>query len=484
MVTRLIYTLSILFFFSNIYAQLDRNSDLYQTLLQKDSLIFELGFNQCDLEIMKKNIAEDLRFYHDLGGVQKREEFLKAMETNICGNSQGKPLRKVDPYSIEVHALYNNGKLYGAIQTGEHEFWMRQEGKAEFKTGSALFTHTWLLDSDEWKLHHVLSYDHKDVNAISLTNIDKLIKDHNVPAVGIGIIEDGQLTQVEVHGTLDQKTIAPHNTIFKVASLTKPLVALLTLKLADAGLLGLDEPLYKYWIDPDIADDPRHKKITPRMVLSHQTGFPNWRYLDENGKLEFKFDPGTQHLYSGEGFEYLRKAMEQKLGRSLEDLAEEYIFDPLEMRDTRFWWDKEMDETRYARNFDKEGKQIETHKYYEANAAANVLTTVEDYGRFMEHVINGGGLSDNLYTEMLDQQVQLGDRDYFGLSWEILTEFSGEETALLHTGKDPGVTAIAVLYPKSKNGFLMILNGDNFFPFYEYMMNKRFYLGKELWKRR
>jgi len=119
------------------------------------------------------------------------------------------------------------------------------------------------------------------------------------------------------------------------------------------------------------------------------------------------------------------------------------------MNDTRFWWDKEMDEERYAENHDKDGKQFETNIYYEANAAANLLTTVEDYGNFIAYVLNGGGLSQNLFDEMTTSQIKLKENDFFGLGWEKLTNFSTGDYALLHTGKDPGVSTLAIMFPKT-----------------------------------
>jgi len=85
--------------------------------------------------------------------------------------------------------------------------------------------------------------------------------------------------------------------------------------------------------------------------LSHQTGFPNWR----NGKLEFEFEPGIQWQYSGEGFEYLRKALENKFGESLVELSDSLLFGPLGMKDTRYFWDEDMDESRFACWHDAKG---------------------------------------------------------------------------------------------------------------------------------
>ena len=112
------------------------------------------------------------------------------------------------------------------------------------------------------------------------------------------------------------------------------------------------------------------------------------------------------------------------------------------------------------------------------------MKVIEDYGKFLVHVINGAELSKGLYQEMIKQRVELRENDYFGLGWEILTGFSNDEFALMHTGKDPGVSTLAIWFPKSKNGFLIFLNGDNVNNIYEELMNQRFYLGKELWNKR
>jgi hypothetical protein len=122
--------------------------------------------------------------------------------------------------------------------------------------------------------------------------------------------------------------------------------------------------------------------------------------------------------------------------------------------------------------------------HYEANAAANLLTTVEDFGNFLAYVLNGAELSASVIKEMHKSQVQLRKDDYFGLGWEKLTGFSNGEYALIHTGKDPGVSTLAIIFPKSKNGYLIFLNGDNVDKIYEEMLTKHLYLGEELWDKR
>ena len=135
--------------------------------------------------------------------------------------------------------------------------------------------------------------------------IQKLLDENKIPALGVGVIRGGKLQQVKVFGKFRRGEPASFNTIFNVASLTKPVLALLTLKLVSAGKWDLDEPLDKYWVDPDLRNDPRHKRLTTRLVLSHRTGFANWRWLNKSKKLEFDFEPGTKYQYSGEGLEYM-----------------------------------------------------------------------------------------------------------------------------------------------------------------------------------
>lgn len=300
------------------------------------------------------------------------------------------------------------------------------------------------------------------VNNDSLTDdgIKKLLVENKIPALGIGIIAGGKLTRVEVYGEIKRGEAAPFDAIFNVASLTKPVTAMVALRLASASKLNLDEPLDKYWIDPDIKTDARHKKLTARLVLSHQTGFPNWRWLTKSKKLEFEFEPGTKYQYSGEGFEYLRHALEKKFKKPLEKLADELIFQPLKMRDTRFVWDANVDESRFAVGFNAQGEPYKIYKNTKANAADDLLTTVEDYGKFLVSVMNADGLSKEVFAEMIRHQVKTKENKYFGLGWEIY-DLGADEYALSHGGSDEGVKTLVFLLPKSKQGLMIFTNSDN-----------------------
>ncbi|MBV6643026.1 MAG: nuclear transport factor 2 family protein [Cyclobacteriaceae bacterium] len=147
---------------SILFGQVSAESELFISLKAQDSIFFERGFNQCDLEYLESVVADDLRFYHDQSGVQDRKVFFENTKKYICGSNTQKPIRKVEESSLVVYPLYQNGNLYGAIQHGEHHFYIQEKGKEDVYTSSAKFTHVWLLENEVWKLSEVLSYDHRN----------------------------------------------------------------------------------------------------------------------------------------------------------------------------------------------------------------------------------------------------------------------------------------------------------------------------------
>ena len=312
------------------------------------------------------------------------------------------------------------------------------------------------------------------------------LKEANVPAAGVAIIENGKLEYAKIFGELKKGTpspqAAPANAIFQVASLTKPVVEVLTLRLVSAGQWKLDEPLATYWIDPDVQNDPRHKKLTTRHVLTHQSGFLNWRTMSESKKLEFTADPGTKVQYSGEGLEYLRRALEKKFNQPLEQLAAKWLFQPYGMKRTRFFWDSSIDESLFAVAHNGEGKPYDVHKHTTANAADLLLTTLDDYARFSINVLKGKGLSRAVFYDMVRPQAPYptGKNLHFGLGWMIIPDLSNGEYALAHTGSDPGVNTVVVLFPKSQRGLIVFTNGDNGVKIWTRILAESFDVGKEM----
>jgi len=293
-----------------------------------------------------------------------------------------------------------------------------------------------------------------------LSDVPRWMAVNHVPCAGVGLIQNGKITWVNNFGQLQQGKPAPANTLFNIASQTKPVTAMLTLKLVELGQWNLDEPLAHYWIDPDIANDPYLMKLTTRFVLSHRTGFPNWRTDDGSGKLRFKFEPGTAAGYSGEGFEYLRRALESKFHQSLAVLMDSLLFKPLGMKDTYYWSDR-LDTNRFAMWHDGQGKRYATSIETSVNAADDLITTIADYCRLGIYAMQLAHEGGPVYAEMVKPQVMTKPGIYNGLGWGLVEGLPGGAYAIEHGGSDIGVRTMAIFLPKSKSGVVVMTNGDN-----------------------
>ncbi|MCB9649141.1 MAG: class A beta-lactamase-related serine hydrolase [Deltaproteobacteria bacterium] len=443
-------------------------------ILERDTLLFERGFNACKLDELEPLIADDFVMYHDKAGVDDRAAFFRAMRENICHGQTTRPVRHLVPGTTHVYPLRAQGKLYGALQTGEHDFYLKAPGADEVLTNIARFTHLWLLRGGKWVLKTSLSYDHQDprsntpFDADVLTRIydtaprvDAMLERHVIRSMAIARISSGVVREVRVAGERAPGKPAGLDTIYNVASLAKPVTAMTVLKLVDLGLWDLDAPLARFYVDPAVARSPHAKKLTTRHVLSHRSGLPNWRHLREDKKLVFEFAPGTRYQYSGEGYEWLRKAVEAKLERSLEDLAREYVFQPAGMRDTSYRWPDASRAERVAERFGATGEPVQAAPHREANAAANLMTTAEDYGRFLAYVMGGAGLSPKLRSAMLAPTSKKKPGIAFGLGWEIFPDVAAGQLAIQHTGGDDGLKALALGFPGTGDGVVILSNSEN-----------------------
>jgi CubicO group peptidase (beta-lactamase class C family) len=216
-------------------------------------------------------------------------------------------------------------------------------------------------------------------------------------------------------------------------------------------------------------------------VLSHQTGFPNWRWQQPSKKLAFAADPGTRTKYSGEGFEYLREALEHKFGKSLDRLSDSLLFTPLGMNDTRYFWDEGMDPSRYAGKHDEQGKAYPMDKWAKPNAANAILSNVEDYCKFAVAVLQGAGLAEPVRKQMIAPQSKLpyGKNVFFGLGWLLVRDLSGGEYALYHSGYNPGQHTVVLLLPESQRGIVVMTNGENGNKVHQRIVQEALDVGKE-----
>jgi len=136
---------------------------LTETILYKDSLFWN-AYNNCNVNTFTDFFTEDIEFYHDKGGITLGAAALDAsLKKNICGSPDHKVRREAVPGTINVFPMKNGDSIYGAIISGQHLFYISDNGKPEVLTGHARFMNLWLLKDGEWKMARILSYDHNPV---------------------------------------------------------------------------------------------------------------------------------------------------------------------------------------------------------------------------------------------------------------------------------------------------------------------------------
>jgi CubicO group peptidase (beta-lactamase class C family) len=303
-------------------------------------------------------------------------------------------------------------------------------------------------------------------------DVPELMKKCNVPGVSIALIRRGKTIWLHGFGVKEVGTGQPvtGETVFEAASLSKPVFSYGVLKLVDQGKLGLDVPLTTYLPKPYIPGDQRLAKITARIVLSHRTGFPNWR---DGDSLPIYFTPGERFSYSGEGYIYLQRVVEQITSKPLNAFMTDTVFEPLGMSRSSYVWRPDFNALT-ATGHDAGGKPTQVSKPTEAGAASTLNTTAKDYALFIDAVLNGKGLSPGTLREMETPQValdpecricikrqpaQLSKNLFWGLGWGI--QRSDRDEAIWHWG-DNGVFKCFVMADlRTKSAAVMFTNSEN-----------------------
>jgi CubicO group peptidase (beta-lactamase class C family) len=316
--------------------------------------------------------------------------------------------------------------------------------------------------------------------------VTRLINAAEVTGAGVAIFNHGKVAYLKAYGFRDKEKNLPltPDTVMSAASFSKVALAYMTLQLVDEGALDLDKPVYRYLPKPlpeypnyaDLANDPRYKLITARMLLSHTSGFPNWRWMEDDRKLKIHFEPGSRFAYSGEGIDLLQFVVETITKTPLEDLMQQHVFRPLGMTRSSMLWQDRF-ESDYANGYDEYGRSVGAHRWKRADAAGSMQTTIGDFARFVPAVTEGKRLHGKTREQMLSPQIQITSKHEFptfsgeitdenrairlsyGLGWGLYWSPYGE--AFFKEGHDDGWRNYTVVFDKPKTGIVIMTNSGN-----------------------
>lgn len=335
-----------------------------------------------------------------------------------------------------------------------------------------------------------------------LRSLPRLLELATVPGLALATVDHGQVwTRGFGRAREHPDESVSDGTIFEAASLGKPLFAYAVLRLADRKVLDLDQPLVSY-LPLGESDNAWMRRITARHVLSHTAGLPNWRH--EAGPLEPVAEPGKGFNYSGEGFFWLQRVVERVTDRPFARFMREEVLAPLGMRESSYVW-RPAFEGRMAEGHDAEGKPLEVFaaigrrtaviakewgkpleewRYADAaravplvnpawavlpiymvpNAAASLLTTAEDYARFLTRVVAPPGepgldLAPATRRAMVTPVVALNRALSWGLGWGIQHDEQG--TLLWHWGANNSFRNFTIADQVHGRAIVVFTNSEN-----------------------
>lgn len=299
------------------------------------------------------------------------------------------------------------------------------------------------------------------------TMVEATLRKHSVP--GVQIVELAACKPVSALeaglAVVEDGVPVTRDTLFEAASLSKPVFAFLVMKLVDEGVVDLDRSLLEDGFQfSRITDQERYALLTPRLLLSHRSGLPNWGAdplgPEANAPLEFEGVTG-EFGYSGEGFQLLQAYVEWKTGKSLPQLFEAALGDM--MPHSQFAGP--LSEYAIAsRGYDGEESRAIGALPGNGLAAASLLTTAHDYARFVSAVCSGAGLSEAAHKQMLSVQSEWYDtKDEIPtarlLGWSEMAV--GGERFIVHGGNNGEYRALAGFDPESGEGIVIMTNGSS-----------------------
>jgi CubicO group peptidase (beta-lactamase class C family) len=323
-----------------------------------------------------------------------------------------------------------------------------------------------------------------------------------VPGIGIGIVHDRSIAWQHHAGVMDTATKLPvtAETMWPAASLSKPVFAWAVLRLVDEGKLDLDKPLRDY-VPSHAPQDARGDRITARHVLSHSSGLRNWRNRADQ-PLVPDFEPAARFQYSGEGFYYLQRAVEQITGRGFEQFMNERLLGPLGMKSSTYLWnaaaaarlvsghDQMQVRTSFAKDLvarlvsatGRSEAELAAFRHEEMaaamdkltppapalpnnmvpNVAGSLLTTVGDYAAFLVEVLNGGNAAVDLAAptrdRMLAPHTRINSALSWGLGWGL--EQSPKGTFIWHWGDNGAWKNFVMAHPETRSAIVVLTNGS------------------------
>ena len=335
--------------------------------------------------------------------------------------------------------------------------------------------------------------DNKDISSLIKdfeTKTPALLNKANIPGAAISLIEEGEIKWIGTFGFADieKEQETTKNTVYQMASVSKSVTAFGIMKLAEEGIINLDDPIEKYitrWQLPESIYDKN--EVTIRRVLSHTAGlsrgggYPGYEPFSELPSLEESlsgigggsqpveliFEPGTKYFYSGGGYNLLQLMIEEVTGQEFSHFMTEEVLIPLDMMESSFLWE-DYNEDKIGKAYNETLDLLPNYLFIE-KAAAGLYSTIGDISNFVIEGINGymgnGYLNKQTMREMYEPMLIVEGLEGFIYNSTALGHFINMDQSnrplIAHDGGNKGWRTNFSFIPDIGAGIVILTNGDN-----------------------
>ena len=335
--------------------------------------------------------------------------------------------------------------------------------------------------------------DIKRIDTMPKLNIFNQMRDYKIPGVSIAVINDFKIDWAKGYGLMESGTDkkVSSETMFQSGSTTKILMAIVILRLVEEGKLDLDTDINTYLNSWKMPEHPSGKKVTLRMLLTHQSGInrPGNGFDTEpgsnptliqflkgekpvlNDSVFFDTIPGTSHSYSNFGYLVMQFLLEDYFNTSYTEFVETYNFDQLNMKSSfiEYPFPSKFD-NRVVRPHNEEGVSSKDDGLYSAALAqAGMITTPSEWATIAcELMLAYAGKSNKILSQksaqaMFNMELKLNPAEFEGLSGQGLGLFlfgKEEQQYFMHHGhNNPGANCVFIGSTSTGKGVVIMTNG-------------------------
>jgi serine beta-lactamase-like protein LACTB, mitochondrial len=302
-------------------------------------------------------------------------------------------------------------------------------------------------------------------------------KEWRAPGMSVAVVVDGRIAWAQGFGLADveNEVEARPDTVYRIASISKPLSATAVLQLMEKGKLAIDDPVTKH-----VPAFPDHGLgITLRHLLTHTSGIRHYKAGEMDLKEHFDsieealeifkddpllFTPGTQYSYSSYAYNLLATVVESASGLTFEAYMREKVWGPAEMTVTRLENQGEIVQNRSRQYVHAGGGGVANAPFADLSvkwAGGGMISTVEDLARFAIALDRGVLLRpDTLETMYEPMTLADGTRTDYGLGWDSQVDEKGRRW-IAHGGGATGGSTYILRLPEKRFAVTIAANVQN-----------------------